>query len=156
MRGKACSGSSLPVVPASLRFEINIAPRSKRRRDDDEWLQGLRADKRGRWAVDEIFAVRRSPTGGRRWEALVCWAGPFDSEWLPSQLLCGEAKREAQHLMRLETVRAGCKRTAGEGDRDDAGPRLPLRRSPRLMAPADACSSEAGRPEAEGVDSRSG
>lgn len=92
----------------------------------------------------DIFAVRRSPGGRSAWEALVCWSGPFDPEWLPSRDLCWEAKKEAQHLIRLEACHTSSKRKAEAGPSSPCGPSRHVRRSPRLVEreATDTCGED--------------
>lgn len=135
LSGRACSGGVLPRIPESDRFEVVLAPRGKRPRVDLEWERGLKADKRGRWAAEEILAVRRSADGGRGWDALVSWVGPFDPEWIPCRNLCGPAKAEAKAII-------ACLRPArNPGPSIDkvtevvgGGDQKRVRRSPRFLA----------------------
>lgn len=136
--GLSCSGGPLPLMlPAEERLVVLIAGRRKRTREEGLWDRGLRAGKRGRWAVADVLSVRRAAPVGREWEALVSWVGPFDPEWLPLKNLCGLAKKEALALRRLEGSRTSeaRRRTVGSGEKE--APRIGVRRNPRLAILAD-------------------
>lgn len=59
---------------------MEMRARAKRPRRDKAWEHGLKADKRGRWAVENVLMVREMLEGG--WHALVSWIGPFEDYWV--------------------------------------------------------------------------
>lgn len=97
----SCSGRPCPHIPETQKVLVRIGKRMREREAtraaERLWREGKHADKKGKWAVDEVLRVRRSLDYGGC-EVLVEWVGTHEPSWVKMRDLSAELRAVARRM----------------------------------------------------------